>query len=443
MMLCSYFIIVSVLLVQFPTAVQPFRFGVHDMTPLLSRTANAELFFDLSIHPNDLGSSSTLSQCTLCLATNASVCHCFSDPVSDIAPFLPPACVTKGYPYPFRLSLYLTCGGLTTASTPIFVPTQTGGNSPLSTTDSRGKITLVLPVEFGDLQRFTILLKSLTLLTSDAVLELIVIVPNWQRQMFALTASGFSQLLMFQVRIISESDFIPPAKQKAYYPYAIQMTLKLLVSHIVSTDFYLTLDADIILLRNFEYSDFVVENRGIYHHEARFSVHPEWWDKSELFLGIKSTEPLAQGIGATPALLSTYGSMLVLQKIRDTMSETVVSDFVQQWILSFGVTAVWSEYTLYRIVLDHFKVRVLCTVVIFLFYVVLTRLCYVDNRYSTICTSEKTPVEKFFCVTLFGLHRICRGSLTRHIKMIDACFLLFSQPLVQMRVMYFRRCCKE
>ena len=329
---------------------EPFRYSLHDMTPILDGAVGAALSMELSLLKSDLGNASFLSECSLCIALNASTCHCFEEPVDKLKPSLPAGCASKHHP--FYISLFLKCKYLTTASIGLYIPPLRVDN--ISYHDN--SITLVLPVQFGDLERYVILLKSFLRLKSGAVHELLVIVPDKEQEIFRLVSVGFSELLLFNIVVIPESVLLPPPMEgQYYYPYAIQMALKLLVSQIVSTQFYLTLDSDIVLLRSFEYKDLIIDNRGIYHHEGRFTAHPDWWDKSEAFLGFKSQDPASQGIGATPVVMSTYGSMLVLKKIEEAVGKG--PDFVPYWVSAFGANAVWSEYTLYRIVLDHFKVN--------------------------------------------------------------------------------------
>lgn len=329
--------------------VSPFRFRLHDASAVIEGRANEALMLTLDIQISDMGSAAALSECGLCMALNGSTCHCYSAPMPELHPTLPADCVSSLTPH--RMSLYMNCNGLITSSTSIYVP-----DSQLSPAIPPSQLTLVLPIELNDMPRFVILLKSLSLLTSESVLEMIVIVPDAQRQVFLLASRGFSPYLHFGIRVVPESDLLPPPPPgESYYPYAIQMALKLLACRIVMTDFYITLDADVVLLRNFEFNDIVRDGRGIYHHEPRLSVHPEWWVKSESFLGINSRiDAEQQGIGATPACLSTFGSMLVLNRIEETV--VGAADFRQAWVASFGRSDVWSEYTLYRIVLDHYKV---------------------------------------------------------------------------------------
>ena len=169
------------------------------------------------------------------------------------------------------------------------------------------------------------------------------------------------------------------------------MAIKLLAAKMVTTDFYLTLDADIVLLQPFIMAQIVHRNRAIYENEPR-SVHPHWWDGSEKFLHGSSSnndggdvrDKDGRGFGVTPSLLSTYGSLLTLGRIRQlycqsgsesgrpttttatdgeatlTSDDNTVNDcnnFMDHWIDGFGHGGVvWSEYTLYRVALDFFQV---------------------------------------------------------------------------------------
>jgi len=247
----------------------------------------------------------------------------------------------------------------------------------------------------------------------------------------------------FPVRVISELtlfDFHDRDILSDAYGYAIQMALKLLVSKIVKTEFYLTLDADLILLEPTKLASILLnqinrsENsakecsadntsncatninaaaniRAIYEDESR-SVHNNWWSGSSSLLGLDSSNngtrmhlpPTVHsleknaGFSVTPAILSTYGSLVTLADIKSGMrlcqtyrshmeetwtqystetSNTAIKKRVESgtlemlWIRSFGQSTnemddcigfasvdnnnviLWSEYTLYRLVLDR------------------------------------------------------------------------------------------
>jgi hypothetical protein len=202
------------------------------------------------------------------------------------------------------------------------------------------------------------------------------------------------------------------------HPYAVQMAIKLLAAAYVSTPYYLTLDADILQLRPFDIGAVVVESsvteqseqapgRAVYHWEER-SVHESWWAGSERVLNISYTTSIAyqrwrytdassdtsddvdivitdsvgetqrrkQGFGVTPAILSTYGSQLTVFHLCRTLTHNFEYDrpidfgeCERRWLGDFGRVLrngnsegkeddnvwLWSEYTLYRVALDHYQ----------------------------------------------------------------------------------------
>jgi hypothetical protein len=225
----------------------------------------------------------------------------------------------------------------------------------------------------------------------------------------------------FPVRVLSELDLfhIEKTELQTMHPYAVQMAIKLLAAAYVSTPYYLTLDADILQLRPFDIGAVVVESsvteqseqapgRAVYHWEER-SVHESWWAGSERVLNISYTTSTAyqrwrqtdasdtsddddivitdsvgetqrrkQGFGVTPAILSTYGSQLTVFHLCRTLTRNFEYDqpinfgeCERRWLGDFGRVArngnsegkegddvwLWSEYTLYRVALDHYQVR--------------------------------------------------------------------------------------
>jgi hypothetical protein len=85
--------------------------------------------------------------------------------------------------------------------------------------------------------------------------------------------SGWNDSAVLPVRVEPESSlFVTAGLQEAgveahWDGYALQMMLKLLVAQTVHTDFYVTLDADVMLLRGFAFEHLVRDGRGLYHPE--------------------------------------------------------------------------------------------------------------------------------------------------------------------------------
>ena len=334
-----------------------FSFNVINQDALMLRQVNQGLIIQLEVSQNIEYSS---KDCIFCLLKDGTICHCYS---SDEPISLPERCLSQTQ---YWLSSMLTCQNNSKKhySTPLHVPEielilpsqQQSLNNIDVQSLRQNKLTFVLPLEVGDLSRYAVLLRSLTQVSINVAHSLIVVVPDVQIAVVTTMTVGFERDLHFPVKILPQSILLPEYLTEHIYPYAIQMAIKLLISQYIKTDFYITLDADVIVLRDFDYSEIVINDHAIYHHESRYEHHPDWWSRCEQFLGFDSELPSEQGFGVTPAVLSTFGSLLVLGVLEQTLGDLYRS----KWLGSFGATAIWSEYTLYRVVLDHLDVSCFC-----------------------------------------------------------------------------------
>mmetsp|Transcript_6967 Transcript_6967/g.12535 ORF Transcript_6967/g.12535 Transcript_6967/m.12535 type:complete len:435 (-) Transcript_6967:34-1338(-) len=216
------------------------------------------------------------------------------------------------------------------------------------------RLTMVLTLTLKDFSRATLLLTTLNKFThSTPFSELIVVVPNSQQSIFEviLFSLPYSK---FRIRIVGEEELFINFSH-GWNKYALQMAIKLKVSKLVNTEFYLTLDADVLVASNLAVSDFVDNDRkGNYVREAR-NVHPRWWEGSQQMLQIdddSSVDDVGCGFGVTPAVMSTAGSMLVLGRLKGLYS---FQPYDEYWLSNFDALW-WSEYTMYRLTLDYFGV---------------------------------------------------------------------------------------
>lgn len=271
-------------------------------------------------------------------------------------------------------------------------------------------LSLVLLLATDDLSRSLILLNSLKLVPTDTVLELLIFVPDdhlplLKKPIDGMMASGFN----FSTSVHSEQVLFrrPFAEYtNTAYPYALQMAIKLLAAQLVRTPFYITLDADVMLLHPFTtdmllsehsqdmpFTSFTFDDDGIhaqpqtissplegrsathyraaYHYEDR-SVHPNWWSGSEALLGVGPTQEGGRqvGFGVTPAVLSTFGSLSTVAMICSSLEEYAMefnggelqttAACEERWLDGLGVSGsrsgLWSEYTAYRLALQHLEV---------------------------------------------------------------------------------------
>jgi hypothetical protein len=381
---------------------------------------NFSMSFDNSLETHWLNSNT--SPISLCFQLNGKDCHCFND-VIDISLYLftvPESCKVSGPKYNVDSSSshfpnvwfsirFSKEGNGSVISTPTVLYQHLTGDEAVSV----GDLTLILPLTLDDLSRALLLFTTLVEVDIALVQELLVISPDTQVSLLESSLTSLIRDLKLPVRFIPESTLFSSPKllySTRLYPYGIQMALKLLVSRIIQTPFYLTLDADILLLKPNRLKDVVVRKlesivelpyqglsdillqnkvsgkdiRAIYDDERR-SVHANWWLGSAAMVdypflpspdmrSILSDET-GHGFSVTPAAMSTFGSILtvneVLCRIKRCHSDADISDGEAEvlWIQSLGSNTrscykskysaekmVWSEYTLYRLALDKLRI---------------------------------------------------------------------------------------
>ena len=102
------------------------------------------------------------------------------------------------------------------------------------------------------------------------------------------------------------TQMILKVKKKVLRAFIKSDTLQLLVAELVLTDFYLTLDADVLCVRKFHWDELLQNwSRAIYTPEPRYIEREGWWSESEAMLQVSRTE-VPDGVtglfGVTPAV---------------------------------------------------------------------------------------------------------------------------------------------
>jgi hypothetical protein len=317
-----------------------------------------------------------------CLLINGETCRCISGsifqisfPVETLISCISNSALEK----PVWLSLHLSTNEKFLSSTPFLLNTGSQPRIDL--------LTLVLPLTLDDLPRAVVLLDSLQFIPSQIIYEFRIITPDNQRSILEDSLSKFSQKLSFPTHFIAESSlFTRKPETWKQFPYATQMAIKLLVAKTVKTSFYMTLDADHILLHSLPFHHLFIQQsdhptKAVYHSED-YSVHEQWWEGSKKLLNLSI--PLNNDnlqFGVTPAVLNTWGSLITLSLIESSVkkriipfngcddsndledacsnSEQLMKEKIEElWLESLGVDGqLWTEYTLYRIALEVYQVK--------------------------------------------------------------------------------------
>lgn len=357
-----------------------------------------------------------------CLVVNAESCACFKGGIQEVNLRLTESCASSiklgmkdllGRDRGIYLSLLLVKDEQVLHSSPLRIErppiadTFHNDTSPPSLTMSHtaiNSLTLVLPLTLSDFSRAIILLTSLRPVRSNVVKDMIILVPDHELEILSASLSGLSVFLSFPLLVLPESQLLPHQFVAGRYPtYGIQMALKLLVARVVTTPYYLTLDADVVCMHPNLLSSVLMPDgyggiRGVYHFEEP-AVHRFWWESSArvLNLTVENSHVASDvfsrnhageghfddfGFGVTPTTMSTWGSMLTLQLIQrphgsncyadPSCSESGLQngiaidgeghgdfydeDGLDKWLASLSNDLLWSEYTLYRLALGHYGV---------------------------------------------------------------------------------------
>lgn len=215
---------------------------------------------------------------------------------------------------------------------------------------SSQKIDAVIPLLLKDYERFQILQKSLQVFFKDLGTCWVVT----REQEFDELKSRFKDEEHYQV--IKETTLIPELKllrkPKGWYR---QQLVKLAIATKIETEFYLTLDSDIICTKPVHFSDLIRDGKAI-TNTSENDFFPKWHQWAERVLGL----PRSKGLyGVTPALLHKESMIKFHEHLAQRINPTVKSlsqflpehsiwrSYLTSWKGYLLRSFPWTEYTLY------------------------------------------------------------------------------------------------
>lgn len=165
------------------------------------------------------------------------------------------------------------------------------------------QIDAVLPLTLKDYERFTILQKSLKTFCKDIRVCWIVTPDRDYAELKSLiTDDGYC--------VIPESSIVPEFQIfQTTGGWYRQQVIKIAIAQKVETDFYLTLDSDVICVRPTHFSDFVKDGRGVCYIDKTDKL-AEWYEWSEPVLQLKRS---GGSHNVTPAVMNKH-AMIELQE---------------------------------------------------------------------------------------------------------------------------------
>lgn len=226
----------------------------------------------------------------------------------------------------------------------------------------------ICPLTLQDFPRFKILRESLECLVSGLG-TLWLISPDSQLAEIQSEIAGLNMGLKY--RMLADSAVVP---EFALFPdmrgWQRQQLVKLAMADHVETDFYLTLDADVMCTRPLALDELVKNGRGMCY-VIETDLYPEWYSSAEVVIGMKARR---QGIlhNVTPTVLNRHAVKDLARHLDQrwlnlkfslgrrglkqlmTRARTIfrTSEGFVPWRMYLGANVPWTEYALYYTFLE-------------------------------------------------------------------------------------------
>ncbi|NAS22092.1 hypothetical protein GT755_10395 [Herbidospora sp. NEAU-GS84] len=213
------------------------------------------------------------------------------------------------------------------------------------TIEDGNRLDAVLPVAAHDWERFERLLApSLAAFGGELLGTCWVVVPP------ALVNEATKRCPSGPYYVVCEEEVAPGLSRLCERDWFKQQVVKLAISAFVRTDFYLTLDADVLLVRNATARDFVKDGRA-WLCATDAGIHPEWYQWSSSVL---RTTWNGRYYGFTPAVLSVDAVNELFRYIcRITRPGLTKGIRINRLAVSDLIDLLpWTEHSLYGIYLE-------------------------------------------------------------------------------------------
>lgn len=224
-------------------------------------------------------------------------------------------------------------------------------------------IDAVLPLIPRDIERYAILARSLRRYFQPLG-TLYVVIPDASFELHAARIISLAEGL--RVQVVCESEWLPDlstfSQLRGWYK---QQILKLAGASFVATDYYLTLDADVICTRLCTYEQLLPGGRSPCFVIPR-DDHPDWYRGAEAVLGLRA---LRHGVlhNVTPVLWSRDGVKALHQHLESRaqarsyaggmlgLQQRVLffwygrraSASTPKWPMWLAASPPWAEYAMY------------------------------------------------------------------------------------------------
>jgi uncharacterized protein DUF6492 len=227
-------------------------------------------------------------------------------------------------------------------------------------------VDAVLPICVKDLERAKLLVRSLVYHAHDLATLWVITPPADVRIAQERLGPAVAPVRM---RVLPETDVVPELRVFRLRGWEAQQLIKLAMADRVESDFYLTLDADVICTRRVALDRLIHDGRAPMHVIDE-DVRPAWYAWAADVLGLA---PIRQHIfhNVTPTLLSRAGVLALAQhldrrwrrfqlatgrrslgNLRHRLRFAAGTRGLEPWRLYLCLSTPWTEYGLYYTFLE-------------------------------------------------------------------------------------------
>jgi len=214
------------------------------------------------------------------------------------------------------------------------------------------KLSAIVPIAPWDFNPAQLLFKSLNKYFDPNSLDTVYVTfPDKQKMKDSLQAYN----LKFKVEVLTEEDIIPKKdynlfkKRKGWFR---QQIIKMYISTLIKTDYYICIDSDLICIKPTSYSDLIINNKPIVNIEPK-ALHNKYWRDSLKVL--KIADPGSnEGMSSSTNIFITSEVISLIEYIeklyKKSFSRVLLNWF---WINSYIFRRYWTEYKLYWLYIEY------------------------------------------------------------------------------------------
>jgi hypothetical protein len=214
------------------------------------------------------------------------------------------------------------------------------------------KISFIVPIAPWDDTRSQLLFKSLNKYFLPEDIDMVYITfldkEKMKRQLQELK-------LKFPFEVMTEEDLIPPKDYHVFKKrkgWIRQQIVKLYISTLVKTEYYLCLDADLICIKPTGFNDLIKNGKPGINIEPK-AWHSDWWKASKKVLKIPDPGTTV-GMSSSTNIFITGVALDLVKYIENIYKKSFTKVLMNWWWTNtYMFKREWTEYKLYWLFIEY------------------------------------------------------------------------------------------